>query len=80
MITVSVDEKHGVQAISTVAPVQVPKPGKHKSVAMDYEYKRLGTVSILAAIDLYDGKIIVQVHDRHRSWEFIKLLKELDSY
>jgi len=36
MITVSVDEEHGVQAISTVAPVLAPKPGKHKSVARDY--------------------------------------------
>lgn len=33
---------------------------------------------ILAALDLHDGKIIAQVHDRHRSCEFIELLKELD--
>jgi len=37
-------------------------------------------VSILAALDLHDGKIIAQVHDRHRSKEFIELLKELDDY
>ena len=40
----------------------------------------MGTVSILAALDLHSGKIIAQVHDRHRSKEFIELLKELDSY
>jgi len=80
MITVSVDEKPGVQAIDTVAPDLPPKPGRHKSTGRDYEYKRLGTVSILAALDLHDGKIIAQVHDRHRSREFIELLKELDSY
>ena len=40
----------------------------------------MGTESILAAFDLHDGKIIAQVHDRHRSREFIKLLKELDSH
>jgi transposase len=78
MITVSVDEKPGVQAINNVAPDLPPKPGRHKSVGRDYEYKRLGTVSILAALDLHNGKIIAQVHDRHRSREFIELLKELD--
>jgi len=80
MITVSIDEKPGVQAIGTVAPDLPPKPGKHKSVGRDYEYKRMGTVSIIAALDLHTGKIIAQVHDRHRSREFIELLKELDSY
>lgn len=80
MITVSVDEKPGVQAIDTVAPDLPPKPGKHKSVGRDYEYKRLGTVSILAALDLHTGKILAQVHDRHRSREFIELLAELDTY
>ncbi len=80
MITVSVDEKPGVQAISTVSPDLPPKPKQHKSVGRDYEYKRLGTVSILAALDLHSGKIIAQVRDRHRSREFIELLMELDAY
>jgi transposase len=79
MITVSVDEKPGVQAISTVAPDLPPVAGRYTSVGRDYEYKRMGTVSILAALDLHSGKIIAQVHDRHRSREFIELLKELDS-
>jgi transposase len=78
IITVSVDEKPGVQAIQNIAPDLPPKPARHKRVGRDYEYKRLGTVSILAALDLHDGKIIAQVHDRHRSCEFIELLKELD--
>ena len=80
VITVSIDEKPGVQAIDTVAPDLPPKPGKHKSTGRDYEYKRLGTVSILASLDLHTGKIIAQVHDRHRSREFIQLLTELDEY
>ncbi len=42
------------------------------------EYKRLGTVSLLAALDLHDGRIIAKVRDRYRSREFIELLKELD--
>jgi len=77
IITVSVDEKPGVLAIKNIAPDLQPKPGKHSRWGRDYEYKRLGTVSILAALDLHDGRIIAQVHDRHRSIEFISLLKEL---
>lgn len=78
MITVSVDEKPGVQAIKNIASDLPPKPGSHKTVGRDYEYKRLGTVSIIAALDLHTGEIIAQVHDRHRSREFIELLKELN--
>lgn len=80
VITVSVDEKPGVQAIQNIAPDLPPQPGKYQGIARDYEYKRLGTVSILAALDLHDGNIIAQVHDRHRSLEFIELLKELDAH
>ncbi|RLC31252.1 MAG: IS630 family transposase [Deltaproteobacteria bacterium] len=80
VITVSIDEKPDVQAINNIAPDLPPNPGRHKGVGRDYEYKRLGTVSILAALDLHSGKIIAQVHDRHRSREFIQLLKELDAY
>jgi transposase/ACT domain-containing protein len=79
-ITLSVDEKPGVQAIKNVAPDLPPLPGKCPQVLRDYEYKRLGTVSILAALDLHTGHVIAQVHDRHRSKEFIELLKELDAY
>jgi len=79
VITVSVDEKPGVQAIDTVAADLPPQPGRHAAVGRDYEYRRLGTVSILAALDLHTGEIIAQVYDRHRSKEFIELLKELDS-
>lgn len=78
-ISVCVDEKPGIQAIGTVAPDLPPKPGKHKNVGRDYEYRRMGTVSILAALDLHTGNIIAQVHDRHRSREFVELLKELDA-
>lgn len=80
IITLSVDEKPGVQAIKNIAPDLPPKAGKSKTWARDYEYKRLGTVSILAALDLHDGHVIAQVHARHRSREFIELLKEIDEY
>ena len=79
IITVSVDEKPGVQAIKNIAPDLNPNLEKgYKQIQRDYEYKRLGTVSILAGLDLHTGKVIAQVHDRHRSREFIKFLKEID--
>ena len=80
VITVSVDEKPGIQALATVAPDLPPVPEKHPTVSRDYEYKRLGTASILAALDLQDGHVIAQVHKKHRSREFIGLLKELDAH
>lgn len=79
-ITVSVDEKPGVQAIKNIAPDLKPIAGKCPQVLRDYEYKRLGTVSILAALDLHTGHVTAQVHERHRSKEFIELLKELDAF
>jgi transposase len=80
IVTVSVDEKPGVQAIQNIAPDLMPEPGKRSRIMRDYEYKRLGTLSILASLDLKDGHVIAQVHDRHRSIEFISLLKEMDTY
>jgi len=80
IITVSLDEKPGIQAIKNIAPDLPPKPGKYPHIGRDYEYKRLGTLSLLAALDLHDGHIIAQVHERHRSREFILLLKELDDF
>lgn len=76
--TVSLDEKPGIQALATTAPDLPPVPGKYSAVQRDYEYVRHGTVSILAAIDLHDGHVIAQVHDRHRSREVIELLKAID--
>lgn len=80
VITVSVDEKPGVQAIQNIAPDLLPDPEKQSRIMRDYEYKRLGTLSILAALDLHSGHVIAQVHDRHRSSEFISLLKEISDY
>ena len=78
--TVSVDEKPGVQAIGLTAPDLPPVPGKASAVARDYEYVRHGTVSILAGIDLHSGHIFANVEERHRSVEFIGLLKQLDEH
>lgn len=80
VITISVDEKPGVQAIQNIAPDILPDPEKQSRIMRDWEYKRLGTLSILAALDLHDGHVIAQVHDKHRSCEFVSLLKEIDAY
>jgi transposase len=80
LITVSLDEKPGVQAIENTAPDLPPQPRAHPAWSRDHEYIRHGTLSILAALDLHDGHIIAQVHPRHRSREHILLLKELDAY
>lgn len=80
IITVCVDEKPGVQAIANTAPDLPLVPGKYTTIARDHEYVRHGTASILAAIDLQDGHVFAQVQRRHRSCEFIELLKELDEY
>jgi transposase len=80
VVTVSVDEKPGVQAIGLVAPDLPPRPGKHPETARDYEYKRMGTASILAALDLFSGHITARVERRHRSVEFVGLLKDLDAH
>ena len=78
IITVYIDEKPGVQAIKNIAPDLPPVPGKHSTIGRDYEYKRLGTLSILASLDLHTGQVIALVENQHRSIEFIKLLKLLD--
>lgn len=80
LVTVSVDEKPGVQALACTAPDLPPVPGRHPTVARDHEYKRLGTCSILAGLDLHDGHVTARVERRHRSREFIALLKDLDAY
>ena len=76
---ISYDEKPGIQAIATTAPDLPPEPGVHPTVAREFEYKRHGTVSLLAGIDLVTGKIHALVMDRHRSREFIDFLKLVDA-
>jgi transposase len=74
IITVSVDEKPGLQAIANTSPDLPPVTGKYPSFSRDHEYKRMGTRSILAALDLHDGHITARVERRHRSVAFTALL------
>jgi transposase len=76
---VSYDEKPGIQAIAATAPDLLPEPGKHPTLARDHEYKRHGTVSLLAGIDLLTGQVHALVRDRHRTREFIEFLKLIDA-
>lgn len=74
--TVSYDEKPGIQAIATTSPDLTPDQD-HGTIKRDYEYKRLGTVSLLAGIDLLTGEAIPLVRDTHNSDDFIDFLKIL---
>ena len=73
----SYDEKPGIQAIATTSDDLMPYE-KHSTINRDYEYKRLGTLSLLAAIDLQTGEAIPLVRDKHSSMEYIEFLKLLD--
>jgi len=75
----SYDEKPGIQAIANTSEDLPPVPGKQASHFRDYEYKRHGTVSLLAGIDLLTGHVHGLVRSRHRSAEFIEFLKSVDS-
>lgn len=76
-ITVSYDEKPGIQAISNTS--KDLRPSKNNGeVYRDHEYKRLGTVSLLAGIDLLTGEANPLVSDTHKSSDFIEFLKILD--
>ncbi len=76
---VSYDEKPGIQAIATTSPDLPPVPGTYATFSRDHEYKRHGTLSLLAGIDLLTGKVHALVKERHRSREFIEFLKLLDA-
>lgn len=78
--TVCLDEKPGVQALARTAPDLPPVPDLHVATGRDYEYRRLGTASILAGIDLHTGHIFARVEHRHRSREFIALLEQLEAH
>ena len=79
MVTISYDEKPGIQALATTTPDRPPVVGTYPSHLRDYEYVRLGTVSLLAGLDLHSGRVIETVSDSHKSADFIAFLKRLDS-
>jgi len=76
----SFDEKPGIQALENLAPDLPPVPGKHPQLARDHQYRRHGTMTLLAGIDLLTGEVHGMVADRHRSREFVAFLTLLDNH
>ena len=74
----SYDEKPGIQAIATTSQDLLPDE-HHGTISRDYEYKRLGTLSLLAGIDLQTGEAIPLVSETHSGKDYIEFLKILDS-
>ena len=74
----SYDEKPGIQAIATTSQALLPDE-HHGTISRDYGYKRLGTLSLLAGIDLQTGEAIPLVSETHSSKDYIEFLKILDS-
>src|SRR6202008_51861 len=71
-------EKPGIQSTVTTAPALRPVPAPHPTICRDHEYKRHGTITLMAGIDLLTGQVHALVKDRHRSREFIEFLGLLD--
>src|SRR4051812_22260406 len=75
-VVLCVDEKSQIQALDGTAPVLPILPGTPQRATHDY--KRSGTSSLYAALDLTSGKVIGRLHSRHRAIEFKNFLQTLD--
>jgi transposase len=75
-VVLCVDEKSGIQALDRTAPILPMLPGVPERATHDY--KRAGTSSLYAALDLTTGKVIGRLHSRHRAIEFKKFLATID--
>jgi transposase len=75
-IVLSVDEKSQIQALDRSAPTLPMLPGTPARATHDY--KRNGTSSLFAALELASGKVIRSLHARHRAVEFKKFLIKID--
>ena len=71
-----VDEKSQIQALNRTQPGLPLKKGR--SGTMTHDYKRNGTTTLFAALDLLQGKVIGDCHSRHRHQEFLKFLRRID--
>jgi transposase len=75
-VVLCADEKSQIQARDRTAPILPMLPGTPQRATHDY--KRAGTSSLYAALDLASGKVIGRTHSRHRAIEFKKFLRTLD--
>jgi transposase len=75
-VVLAVDEKSQIQALDRTRPILPMLPGTPERATHDY--KRHGTSSLYAALDLATGKLIGRLHSHHRAVEFKKFLQTLD--
>jgi transposase len=75
-VVLCVDEKSQIQALDRTAPILPMLPGTPQRATHDY--KRSGTSSLYAALDITTGKVIGSLHARHRAIEFKKFLQTID--
>ena len=75
-IVLCVDEKSQIQALDRTQPGLPLKKGRCGT--MTHDYKRNGTTTLFAALDVLQGRVIGQCHERHRHQEFIRFLRRLD--
>jgi transposase len=75
-VVLCVDEKSQIQALDRTAPILPMQPGLPERATHDY--KRYGTSSLYAALDIATGKVIGSLHSRHRAIEFKQFLQTLD--
>jgi transposase len=75
-VVLCVDEKSQIQALDRTAPILPMLPGTPQRATHDYQ--RHGTSSLYAALDITTGKVIGQLHARHRAVEFKKFLNTID--
>jgi transposase len=75
-VVLCVDEKSQIQALDRTAPILPMMPGTPARATHDY--RRAGTSSLYAALDLTTGKVISSLHARHRAIEFKKFLQTID--
>ena len=75
-IVLCVDEKSQIQALDRTQPGLPLKKGRCGT--MTHDYKRNGTTTLFAAMDLLEGKVIGQCYKRHRHQEFLRFLRRLD--
>ena len=76
-IVLSVDEKSQIQALDRTQPGLPMKNGR--AGTMTHDYKRHGTTTLIAALNVLDGKVIGQCTQRHRHQEFIRFLSLIDA-
>jgi transposase len=75
-IVLCVDEKSQIQALNRTQPGLPLKKGRCGT--MTHDYKRNGTTTLFAALDLLQGKVIGDFHKRHRHQEFLSFLRRID--